>query len=333
MSLASIAAGIIITQQAPLRQITFQDDLFTINGPEGQTKVSLKPQFEPMNTATGRLWLPVAGQVLTFDSNGVGFRKNNVSTYATYAAVATSDKLFSPAQIAQIKADVAAGTKKLEVSAVSGWEKVGETAYLILRWDDRAGTPWLEVLMKFEFPKGKPTPTFLGRFDSMTRAAGRVNDKLMFENGELLTVTHATDVSLLESYDIKEKAFKKTPLSERFFDAKLIPGSLAGFGLQKTPANTFLVSFIDRETQSSRQVIEIRGNIAGVYAPSILHYKNDGRDILFSMNSGAEIVIPANCGIKDVPAGILLWTPAQKPQAAALYSSGSFRTLARWSKQ
>ncbi|MBA4292189.1 hypothetical protein C0431_04395 [bacterium] len=332
MSLASLAAGIVLTQQAPLRQITFQDDLFTINGPEGKTNVSLNPGFEPMNTATGRLWLPVADHVLTFDSNGIGFRKNNKSTYATYNSIATSDKLFTKEQRDQINRDVAAGTKKLEVSAVSGWEKVNDTAFIILRWDDKAGKPWLEALMRFDFPKGKPTVTYLGRFDSFTQATGRVNDKLIFENGELSTVTHSGDVSLLESYSIESKSFTKSPLGANFVDAKLVPGSLSGLGIQRTPAQTYIVSLIDRETKTSQAVGEIRGEIAGLYAPSVLHYKSNGRSILFSLSSGSEIVIPNDCGIESINSGILLWTPAQKPKAAALYSSTSFRTLARWSQ-
>lgn len=333
MSLAIVAAGLMLSQQAPLREITYQDGLFTLKGPEGQSKVSLKPGFEAMNTSTGRLWLPVGGQVLTFDQNGVGFRRNNASTYATYASIATSDKLFSKDQIDQINRDVAANKKSLDVSAVSGWEKIGETVYLILRWDDKQGTPWLEVLMKYEFPKGKPNATFLGRFDSLTNASGRVNDKLMFENGKLSTITHGGETSLLETFDIVSKSFEKAALDARFTDAKLLEGSLFGMGLERTPAKTFLISLIDRETRSSRQVAEVRGSIANLYTPAVLHYKYENRSTLLNLASGAELIIPGDCGIEAVSSGLLLWTPAANPQVAALYSSGSFRTLARWSKK
>jgi len=332
MSLACVAAGMILGQQAPLREIKFQDGFFTLNGPEGPSKISVQPGFEAMNTATGRLWLPVGGHILTFDSNKVGFRKNNKSTYATYASIATSDKLFSKDEIDTINRDVAANKKSLDVSAVSGWEKVGDTAFLILRWDDKQGKAWLEVLMKYEFAGGKPKATFLGRFDSLTGANGRVNDKMIFENGKLLTVTHGAETSLLETYDIAAKEFGKSALQDRLNDSKLIPGSLYGMGISPTPAKTHLISLIDREQKQSHRVAEIRGSIQGLYAPAILQYAHNSRTTLLSLTTGAEIVIPSNCGVESVSAGILLWTPKDKPQAAALYSAGSFRTLARWSK-
>ncbi len=332
MSFASVAVGIILGQQTPLREIKFQDGFFTLNGPEGSSKISVRPGFEAMNTSTGRLWLPAGGSILTFDEKGVGFRKNNRSTYATYASIATSDKIFNKSEIDTINRDVAANKKSLDVSAVSGWEKIGETVYLILRWDDKQSKPWLEVLMRYEFTGGKPKATFLGRFDSLTGARGRVNDKMIAENGKLITVTHSSKTSLLESYDIASKEFGKNALQDKLADSKLIEGSLLGLGISSTPAKTYLISLIDREKHESQRVAEIRGNIQGLYSPAVLQYSHNSRTMLLSLTTGAEIIIPNNCGIESVAAGMLLWTPKDKPQAAALYSSGSFRTLARWSK-
>ncbi|MFM9871849.1 MAG: hypothetical protein ACKVQS_00125 [Fimbriimonadaceae bacterium] len=332
MSLASFAAGMIFGQQAPLREIKFQDGFFTLNGPEGSSKVSIRPGFQAMNTSTGRLWLPVGGHILTFDEKGVGFRKSNRATYATYASIATSNKIFTKAEIDEINRDVANNRKSLDVSAVSGWEKVGETAYVMLRWDDKQSKPWLEVLMRYDFTGGKPRATYLGKFDSHTGARGRVNDKMIFENGKLLVVTHGSETSLLETFDVSSKEFGKTSLQDHLVDSKLIEGSLYGIGVTPTPAKTFLVSLIDREKGKSQRVAEIRGSIQDLFAPAILKYASNDRTILLSLTTGAEIVIPNNCGIEAVPSGMLLWTPSDQPKTAALYSSGSFRTLARWSK-
>jgi hypothetical protein len=331
MSIALFAATLALSQE-PLREITFLDGMFTIKGPEGQTKVSIKPGFQAMNTATGRLWLPLAGTVLTFDQNGVGFRRNNRVSYAAYTAAATSDKFFTKEQIDEINRDVANGKKKLEVSAVSGWEKIGDSAILLLRWDQTDGKPWLEVLMKFEFPGGKPKVTTLGRMTNFTLATGRVNDKLLIENNKLFAVTTDSKSSSLETYNLETSQFSKFDLGVRFTDAKLAENSLSGMGLQKTPAGTTIVSIIEREPVSSRQVAEIRGSIQGLYSPSMLLYAHENRRTLTNLASGAEITIPKDCGIESVAAGMLLWTPKQNPQVAALYSAGSFRTLARWSK-
>lgn len=332
MSLAIFAAGLTLGQQTPLREIKFQDGIFTLNGPEGLSKVSSQPGFQAMNTSTGRLWLPVGDHILTFDEKGVGFRKSNRANYATYASIATSDKIFSKVEIDEINRDVANNRKSLDVSAISGWEKVGNAAYLILRWDDNQKKSWLEVLMKFEFTSGKPKVTYLGKFDSKTGATGRVNDKLIFENDKLFVVTHGQETSLLESFDVSKKEFGKFALQERLADSKLIEGSLYGMGIAPTPAKTILISLIDREKNSSKHVAEIRGTIQGLYSPAILQYSHNSKTMLLSLTTGAEIVIPSGCGIQSVPAGMLLWTPKENPKAAALYTAGSFRTLARWSK-
>lgn len=333
MTWASFALAALLSQTQPqTREITFKDGLFTINGPEGQTKVSIKPGFEPMNTQTGRLWIPVAGHVLTFDDKGVGFRKANRATYATYSSIATSDKIFTKEQADQINRDVAAEKKTLEVSAVSGWEKVGDSVYAILRWDDKQKKPWLEVLMRFDFPNGKPRATYLGRFDSMTFATGRVNDKLIAENGKLICVTHGAQSSLLESFDMATGLFEKKAFGTKFSDAKLIEGSLFGMGLERTPASTTIVSLLDREKAKATPAAEIRGGILGLYAPALLHYGDRSRQRLLNLETGAELELPVGCGIEAIDAGILLWTPKAAPTAAALYSPVSFRTLTRWQK-
>lgn len=333
MTWASLALAALLSQTQPqTRDLTFKDGLFTITGPEGQTKVSIKPQFEPMNTQTGRLWIPVAGQVFTFDDMGVGFRKNNQATYASYSSIATSDKIFSKEEADQINRDVAAQKRTLEVNAVSGWEKVGDAVYAVLRWEDRQKQPWLEVLMKFDFPKGKPQATYLGRFDSMTQAVGRVNDKLIFENGKLFCITQGAQTSLMETFDLNTGLFEKRTLDNRFQDAKLVEGSLYGMGLARTPAKTYIISLIDREKSQSAPVAEIRGSVLGLFSPAILFYAGSDSQRLLNLQTGAELQVPEGCGVESTESGILLWTPKADPKAAALYSPVSFRTLARWPK-
>lgn len=327
-----LVAGTVLAQQTPLREITFQDGVFTLKGPEGDSQISTRPKFEAMNTATGQLWLPVDKYVLTFNEKHVGFRRDNKSNYSGYSMIASSPKLFSQAQLDEINRDVAAKKKSLDVTAISGWEKIGNRVYLIMRWEDSTSKPWLEALVEIDFTGNAPVANLLGTFNGMTTARGRVNDKLIGENGKLYAVTESDAGSQLDWYDIASKQFSSSELGTRFTDSKLIEGSLSGMGFAVSPAKTMLVSLIDREKATSRQVAEVRGAIHGVYAPAILHYGTANRKVLLNLTSGAEIVIPKDCGIEAVNAGILLWTPKTNPRAAALYSAGSFRTLARWNK-
>lgn len=332
MMLAMLVAGSVLAQQTPLREITFQDGVFILKGPEGDSQISTRPKFEAMNTTTGQLWLPVDKYVLTFNENHVGFRRDNKANYSGYSMISTSPKLFSQAELEAIQRDVAAKRKSLDVTAISGWEKIGNHVYLVMRWEDTASKPWLEALVELDFNGNAPVANLLGRFNGMTTAKGKVNDKLMAENGKLYVVTQGASSAQLETYDIASGKFSSKALGSGFTDSKLIEGSLNGMGFELTPAKTMVISLIDREAASSRQVAEIRGAIHGVYAPAILHFGTPNRKVLLNLTSGAEIVIPKDCGIETANAGILLWTPKMNPKAAALYSSGNFRTLARWSK-
>src|SRR5690606_18936729 len=86
---ATVIAALAAAQVA--REITFANKVFTLKGPEGTLSVPIERGFEPMNPATGRLWLPVNNYVLTFDPSGLGFRRNNHTDTTTFASVATSD--------------------------------------------------------------------------------------------------------------------------------------------------------------------------------------------------------------------------------------------------
>lgn len=335
MGVTSLVLATVLAQQgqpADLRTITFKDGVFTLKGPEGTEQVSTLPAFRAMNMSTGQLWLPVADKVLTFTKEGVGIRHKGKTSTTKYNTVPTSDRLFTAEEIAATKEAVAAGTRKLEVSAISGWEKVGDTVYLILRWDGvKDNRPWLEVLMEVNL-KGQPSARALAKLPATTTAVGRVNDKLMAENGTLFSPVQDAEGLKMASYSLADNKLDLAPMApNRVTDARFIEGSLNGVAWTRTGAGTWLVSLLDRERKSAEVVSEIRGNMLGLYAPSILYYGRRDQRVLLNLTSGAELIVPSNVGMQSVTAGIFLWTPAQNPTAAALYSHGGFRTLERWS--
>lgn len=335
MGVTSLVLATVLAQQgqpADLRTITFKDGVFTLKGPEGAEQVSTLPAFRAMNMSTGQLWLPVADKVLTFTKDGVGIRHKGKTSTTKYNTVPTSDRLFTAEEIAATKEAVKAGTRKLEVSAISGWEKVGDTVYLILRWDGvKDNRPWLEVLMEVNL-KGQPSAKALAKLPATTTAVGRVNDKLMAENGILFSPVQDAEGLKMASYSLADNKLDLAPMApNRVTDARFIEGSLSGVAWTRTGAGTWLVSLLDRERKSAEVVSEIRGNMLGLYAPSILYYGRRDQRVLLNLTSGAELIVPSNVGMQSVTAGIFLWTPAQNPTAGVLYSHGGFRTLERWS--
>lgn len=334
MALETLAAAFLLAQAEPAA-LQFSQGVFSIQTGGTPLKVPVDPGLVPMNPSTGRIWLPVNKSVWTFDSNGVGYRANNKATYDKLVGLPVSPKLFSEDEIRANAADVKAGKKSFAVSAISGWHKLGNKVYFLARWDDKSNSPWLEALMQTDFNGKVPKTTLVGRFDGFTHAAGRVNSKLILQDGSLVASVFTADGPAIAKYDIAQGLFSSnsiTGVDSPPRDIKLLEGSRYGLSFRKTPANTILVGVLNTEDNTHSLAAEVRGSILGAYSPSHLLFRHDGRKVLINLLTGAEILIPEDAGLRSTPQGLLLWTPAKEPAAAALYAFGSYRTVARWSK-
>lgn len=333
MALGTLLAGLTLSQ-AQTNPITYQDEVFTLKGSSEPIQISTIPGLRPMNTTTGRIWLPVGSRVLTFDEEGIGIRANNRKNFSTLPAVATSDKLFSPEEADEIKRTVASGNKSLDLNAISGWEKIGNTVYLLCRWEDKAQKPWLEALVAVDMGQTPPQSSLIGKFQGMSTAKGRVNDKLVNYQGKLMVPTVTETGLAISAYNPGNGEFTSQPVSQEKqanIDLKLLENSRYGVSIQKTRAGTLLVGTFAIGESGHTLSNEIRGTILGLYEPSILTYLRRGRKVLLNLLTGAEIEIPRNSGIEATSQGLFLWTPERSPKQAALYTFGSFRTLNRWS--
>lgn len=333
MALGTLLAGLTLSQ-AQTNPITYQDEVFTLKGSSEPIQISTIPGLRPMNTTTGRIWLPVGSRVLTFDEEGIGIRANNRKNFSTLPAVATSEKLFTKEEADAINRAVATGNRTLDLAAISGWEKIGNTVYLLCRWETKAKEPWLEALVAVDMGQTPPQSTLVGKFEGMSTAKGQVNDKLVNYQGQLMVPTVTKTGLAISSYNLETTKFttqafaNNTPAN---IDLKILENSRYGVSIQKTRAGTILVgTFAIGETGHTLSN-EVRGTVIGLYEPSILAYLRRGRKVLLNLLTGAEIEIPRNSGIEATSQGLFLWTPERSPKQAALYTFGSFRTLNRWS--
>ncbi|MDI9636704.1 hypothetical protein QPK87_09795 [Kamptonema cortianum] len=332
MTLGVIVSGFLLGQ-ASNPTITLQDGVFSVKGADGEVEVPIQTGGGAMNEAAGRLWLPVAGRVVTFDHYGVGIRENNKLSTSTYPEIATTSKLFTKDEADEINRSVAREERTLDLAALSGWEKVGSKAYLLLRWEMKSGEPWLEALLELDLSTRTPIAKLLGRFEGFSYARGRVNDKLVHENGELLVLTRIGEDVRVCAYSIAKGEFRYESVGQGIGDLKLIEGSQFGLCIGKSPAGTVLVSLIDRKRAQIREAAEVRGTILGAYAPSLLHFFDGSSYHLRNLDSASELNVPKDCGIASAGDGVLIWTPKVRPMSAGLYSPSSFRLLARWSPE
>ncbi|MCB0825081.1 MAG: hypothetical protein KDC26_02725 [Armatimonadetes bacterium] len=311
--------------------ITYANGVFTLTSSLGVERVKVDPGLVPMNMSTGRLWLPIDKVVVTFDHQGLGIRRNNKASYSTFSPIATSTDIMSKDAADDVNRAVANGTKTLEVSSISGWEKIGNDLYLLLRWEDSKGATWLEALTKTSFKNGNPTTTLLGKFEGFSTAKGRVNDKLNLNDNKLTVPTLQGNELGVETYDIASGLFSRLGVGEvNIEDAKIIEGSRYGFTIKMSPAKTYLIGLFDTTQGQHEMAAEIRGSLVNVYKPSILCYLRGNQKVLVNLMTGAEIALPRDVEIREVTQGLLIWTPGDKPTQATLYTYGGFRTIAGW---
>lgn len=325
-----MAVSIVSHQSQP--SLAFRNNHFIIGGASEQ-KISILPGFQPMNTAAQQLWIPVGKRVVTYSEGKLGFRQNNHASYTHLSSLALSPQIHEQVAIEEINRDIAAGTKSMDFSAISGFEVVGEELYLLARWDTLdTHQPWLELLLKITFPQGKARTDFLHRFDGFTMAAGLVNDKLVLQGEDLHAVFVDGPELELGKYNIKTKKASAKVLQAKVDEAKLFEESRFGFTLTKTPAGTFLVGLINTDTASHTYQAEIRGSIFDAFKPCMLGYVQNDRKVLLNLMTGAQVDLPLDSGIVSASTGLLVWSPEKKPTEGVLYNFGGLKRLASWKK-
>ena len=329
MSFTALMLGFAAVQTNP-RKISFSNETFVIDGPEGAYSVPLAGQTTAV-TSTADTWkVKLGSRIYSFGNRSMKVESKGKTVKMDFTAIALTPKLFTSEEIASNRNLIASGTRSDAPDAISGWVSQGQSIFVLLRWNDRAGRGWMEALVKLSTEDTATGYTLVGRFHGLTTAKTAVSN-MITRAGEVfaaMTVTEeGTGVATLSPID-SSAGFKA--VGARSNDAFFIPDSAYGVTRDPTAAGTTIVSVLETSSFSLRKAAEIRGDIEEFMQPSIVKYRYQGRSKLLNMVSGAELPLPSDAGIGATPAGVLLWVPKSNPRAAALYSSVTFRTLGKW---
>ena len=318
--------------QASTRKITLADQTFLVDSPEGSFSVKTSGKESPVDLSGEKWSLTVGGTRYTF-SKGVFTATSKAGKTSTldFTTIATTPKLFTATEISTIQAAIQSGSRSNVPSALSGWAVNNKTLFIMPRWTDAANRTWLEAVIALD-PEDPATYTLVGRFKGLTTATGFASDRLEVSGGMLVGMTLADGgigVATLNPIDSKTN-FRM--IGPKVTDSLFVPDSAFAVTKEPSTAGTNVLGLLDTQTWTWRRSAEIRGEIVEFMQPSIVHYRYNGRDKLLNMATGSELPLPAECGVEATGAGVLLWIPRENPAAAALYSSSTFRTLARWAK-
>jgi len=328
----SLVLGAFIGQTAS-PQITLNDGVFTLKDTQAITQVRVQAVPRTLNTVDGRWWLEVGPRVFTFDENGLGIRQGKYRSYTRLNAIATTPKLFSQDQIDEINREVADEKRSLDVAALSGFEVMNDRLYVLLRWETSEKVPWLEAIVQFDLNAKTPQAQLVGRFEGLTTAKGRVDDRLGQYRGSLVAMTQIPEGLGVATYDLAQSKPAYSLVAPRVLDAKVIDNSTYAFTVTRTRQASFQIGLIDITRSTYRRAFEFRGSIVGVERPTLLRISRNGNHSVVNLESGAEMPVPKTAAIRGTAQGVLLWTPAESPKNAQLYSLSSFSLLSGWADQ
>ena len=308
--------------------LSFADGLFTIRDGGDTVNVPLSAAASPLEISADRLSMEVSGTLITFDQRGLGIQYGERGGFTGLGYMPTTPKLFTREQILRNAELIDSGERQAKVSSVSGFEIVGDTVYLLMRWDDKRGDPWLETLVYIDSSGEAPKVNLVGRFVGFTFAKGVVSDELHGTGGRLYAVTRSESGFGIGDY---------SPADQKV-DYRIVPGVVDTITLfgdrflteRTTVYGTTLVGVLDPLTLAHRTVLETRGEVVVSGLISSLQIKEDGVSSFVALGSGAKIEVESGCAYADTQFGVLKWYPADAPEKAELLETGGWTRVASW---
>lgn len=299
--------------------------------------------------AANRIWVPVRRlpmiprSAVSFrqgvkwavwdERRGMTIRAGRFVKSSKLQDVPLSPKLFSREEILRTRSLISSGRRTREASALSGAKRLGDVVFLLARWEERDGRPWLESLISVDLAEKRPTWKLIGRFDGFTLADQPVDDKLLMLDGQLAVVARLPSGWGVARYDPKSTIFTSILIGQRL--ACYFPLSQRlGIALEPTGYGATVVRRVDLTAASTETLFETRGDIELVDAsdPLLFILRRSGETLLHNADSGAEERIPSLSRVKRTDMGVLIWSPASSPTYAILYDPSRWSILARWNR-
>jgi hypothetical protein len=256
-----------------------------------------------------------------WDERGLTTRDGDWMASERLEAVPLSPRLFKRAEILATLGKIKAGRRQREASGLSGSKRIGSTVYLLPRWDEDDGTPWLEALVAVDLSQVHPKPKLIGSFGGLSLARTEIDDRLGITDGKLTVAVNRAGTWGVASYDPKTGQFAYKPNGVR-----LLAFEPDGRMIEKTSYGTVLAGRWD----GGRTIpwLETRGTAEFVPGEGPILVR--AGDLLRNAVSGAELRLQPDAAVRRGKAGVLVFWPEGSPRSARLYEPNRFEELARW---
>lgn len=310
--------------------ISFQDSTFTIAEADQVYTVSLSAITEHRPVSADRLRIELDGTVITFDNRGIGIHYADKGGYTGLPSMTNTRKLWSVEEILENVRLIEAGVRQAALSAISGYELLGDTLYLLARWDDVDGQTWLEAFVRIEIGDERPQAHLVGRFDGYSMSTGPVSDTLESYGDQLVMLVRDNGGITVAMYDPYNDVMSYERVADGATNAWILPDRVRFLTEQTTPYGTTFIGMGRLDDFSHRRFSEIRGSVTSALSSSYIICREAGGSILINVGTGARHRLLDEERAAATPLGVLVWSPRDQPERARLVRATDFKQVADW---
>ena len=269
-----------------------------------------------------------------WDDRGLTVRKGEKVYSTRLDYIPTSPKVFPRSEIQRLIPKFKSGERKKMAVSLSGSCRLGQNAFFLVRWEDRAHKPWLEALMKVDLGAAVPKPEYVARLDRLSYATERIDDRLYASEDSLYVIS--TDGARWGVSRIDPRSGTKFETSElgEAFDGILAGPAGYAYVVERTEYGSRVAARVNLKNETRIDLIESQGRMHFVDAklPELIVISRDSTQVLHNGETGAELALPASSAVRRVGKHVIVWSPYDAPRSATLYDPVRWTPIARWSR-
>ncbi len=316
---------------APVKQVdktslSYTQQTFVVRSATAVTTVPLLPEPEQKTLSIAfrkdKTWA-------VWDERGLTIRVGEDVRSTRLDEISVSPRIFERPEILQTMAAVKDGSRKREATGLSGSRRVGNVVYLVPRWEDKAGKPWLEVLVRVDLTAIRPKPELLARFQGLSPARSPIDKWLRISAGRLSLPIQQAGKWGLAYFDPAAVRYDFKELGET-----LQFMSLEGNYIEKTAFGSFLVGKLDFEAPRVQLLAECKGPAKFVdqLAPGLVTSEEPDGSFLRNLSTGQMAEIAQKTSVRRVGNFAIVFSPTTSPNKATAYRVDTLQAVATWTK-
>ncbi|MHB8636384.1 MAG: hypothetical protein ACYC96_07920 [Fimbriimonadaceae bacterium] len=314
----------------PRTTLTFVNNAFVVSyGGAASQRFSIAPEPPAVRK---KVEFRSDAKFVTWDKRGLTIRVGSRATSTRFKDIPTSPRLRTHDAIVGTLDAVRRGGRSLAATAVSGSRRFGKSVYLVVRWEDGPGRPWLEALVSVDLDADKPTAQAIAVLPGLSFSSAQIADNLVAGPNGVSILLHAGPAWGLWSYRPDTGQADYHMLGDGVKYAAAVSPDIAAF-VEKTHHGTFAAGTVDLSTGARADTAEAPTlwKMLDAKAPPVAEATDDGGGrILAELSSGAVYSLPDGATVRRAGEHVVIWIGGSHPDRAWLYDPTTWKPLAWW---